>query len=132
MQERFEKMRGHELNQKGFTLLEVLIGLVILAIGLLGITSMQIASVKGNTLSSNVTQAANLAQDKLEYLKDLSYADPNLNPGQYDEGTISGSIFSRKYSIGEDEGDSIKTITVTVQWTDRVKHNLTLTTIRAK
>ena len=121
-----------KLNQKGFTLIEVLIGLVILAIGLLGIASMQISSVKGNIFSSNMTQAANLVQDKLEYLKNLSYSDPNLNAGQYKEGTIPGTTFSRQYNIVEDAGNSIKTITVTVQWTDRVNHNLTLTTIRAK
>jgi type IV pilus assembly protein PilV len=121
------------LNQKGFTLIELLIGLIILAIGLLGIAGMQITSVKGNIFSSSVTQAVNLAQDKLEYLKNLSYTDSQLNPGQYSAeiiSGISGLVFSRYYNIVEDAGDSIKTITVTVQWTDRVTHSITLTTIR--
>ena len=120
------------MNQKGFALIEILIGLVILAIGLLGIAGMQITSVKGNFFSNSMTQAAHLAQDKLEYLKNLSYSDSNLNSGQYNEGMISGTIFSRQYNIVEDAGNSIKTITVTIQWTDRVGHNLTLTSIRAK
>lgn len=119
-------------NESGFSLVEVLIGLVILAIGFLGIASMQIASVKGDIFSSSATQATVLAEDKLEYLKNLSYSDSNLSPGQHNEGAIPDTIFSRRYSIVEDVGNSIKTITVTVQWTDKVSHNFSLTTIRAK
>jgi len=125
-------MKEHKLNQKGFTLIEILIGLLILAIGLLGIAVMQINSVKGGSFGNNMTQASTLAQDKLEYLKNLSYTDSNLNSGQHDEGTISGTIFSRRYNIAEDTGNSMKTITVTVQWTDSASHTVSFQTIRAK
>jgi hypothetical protein len=93
---------------------------------------MQITSTKGGYFSNNVTQATIFAQDKLEYLKNLSYRDSDLSSGQHNEGTISGTIFSRQYAIVEDEGNSMKTITVTVQWTDRGNHNLSFSTIRSK
>ncbi len=54
------------MNKKGFSLIEVLVGLVLLAIGLLAIAGMQITSVRGNFFSSNMTQASVLAQDRLE------------------------------------------------------------------
>ena len=117
---------------EGFTLIEVVIGLVILAIGLLAIAAMQITSTKGGYFSNNVTQATIFAQDKLEYLKNLSYRDSDLSSGQHNEGTISGTIFSRQYTIVEDAGNSMKTITVTVQWTDRGNHNLSFSTIRSR
>jgi len=117
---------------KGFTLIEVATGLIILAIGLLAIAAMQITSTKGGYFSSNVTQATILAQDKLEYLKNLSYSDSNLISGQHNEGTISGTIFSRQHTIVEDTGNSMKTITVAVQWTDRGNHSISFLTIRAK
>ncbi len=107
-------------------------GLVILAIGLLGIASMQVTSIKGGYFSNNVTQATILAQDKLEYLKNLSYSDSNLSSGQHNEGIISGTIFSRVYNVLEDAGNSMKTITVTVSWTDRANHNISFSTIRSK
>jgi len=50
---------------------EVLVGLIILAIGLLGIAAMQITAVKGNTFSNRLTQASYAAQDRLEFLKTL-------------------------------------------------------------
>lgn len=119
-------------KQKGFTLIEVVAGLIILAIGLLGIATMQITSTKGGYFSSNVTQATIFAQDKLEYLKNLSYSDSHLSNGLHNEGTISGTLFSRVVNVVEDAGNSMKTITVTVQWADRGNHRISFSTIRSK
>ena len=125
-------MTKHSKEQRGFTLIEVLVGLIILAVGLLSVAGMQITSIKNYYSSNNMTQATIYAQDKIEYLKNLSYSDSNLSSGQYNEGTISGTIFSRRYNIVEDAGNSMKTITVTVQWTDRSSHTVSFQTIRAK
>ena len=116
----------------GFTLIEVAAGLIILAVGLLAIAAMQIASTKGGYFSSNVTQATIFAQDKFENLRNLSYSDSKLASGEHNEGTMSGTIFSRKYNVVEDAGNSMKTIIVTVQWTDRGNHSISFSTIRSK
>ena len=119
-------------TRKGFTLTEVLIGLVILAVGILAIAAMQITSIKGGSFSSHLTQATFFAQDKLEYLKNLSYSDSNLGGGLHSEGILPGTIFSRQHHIVEDAGNSMKMITVTVQWTDRGNHSISFSTIRSK
>lgn len=119
-------------KQKGFTLIEIVAGLVILTIGLLGIAAMQITSTRGGYFSSNVTRATIFVQDKLEYLKNLSYSDSKLSDGRHDEGTIPGTLFSRAVHVVEDAGNSMKTITVTVEWTDRGHHAISFTTIRSK
>ena len=116
----------------GFTLIEVAAGLIILAIGLLAIAAMQITSTKGGYFSNNVTQATIFVQDKLEYLKGLPYRGSDLSSGEHNEGTMSGTIFSRKYNVVEDAGNSMKTIIVTVQWTDRGNHSISFSTIRSK
>ena len=117
---------------KGFTLAEVLIGLIILSVAILAIAAMQITSVRGGYFSSDLTQATFVAQDKLEYLKNLPYSDSNLSAGLHNEGILPGTIFSRQYDIAEDAGNSMKTITVTLQWTDRGSHTISLSTIRSK
>ena len=119
-------------SRKGFTLTEVLLGFVILAVGILAIAAMQITSTRGGYFSNNVTRATIFAQDKLEYLKNLSYGNSDLSSGQHNEGTISDTIFSRQYTIVEDAGNSMKTISVTVQWTDRGNHSISFSTIRSK
>ena len=53
----------------GFTLLEVMIALVVLAIGLLGLASLQIMAIKGNSYGQQMTVASTLAQSQLEQLR---------------------------------------------------------------
>ena len=127
---RYKVIRKNQGN--GFTLIEVVAGLIILALGLLGIAAMQISSTQGGHSSSNLTQATILAQDKLEYLSNLSYGDSNLSGGQHNEGTLPGTVFSSRYHIDEDAGNPMKMITVTVQWTDRGNHSISFSTIRSK
>jgi len=125
------KLKVH-FGTKGFTLIEVLVGFVIFAVGILAFAAMQITSTKDGYFGSNITQATILAQDKLEYLKSLSYKHSDLSSGQHNEGTISDTIFSRQYTIAEDAGNSIKMISVTVQWADRGDHSISFSSIRAK
>ncbi len=93
---------------------------------------MQITSTKGSTFSSQLTQATFFAQDKLEYLKNVSYSDPYLGGGTHNDGVLPGTGFSRQYHVAEDAGNSMKTITVNVQWEDRGSHTISFSTIRAK
>ena len=116
------------MNKKGFTLIEVLIGLIILAIGILAIAGMQIISIKGNFFSSNVTQATILGQEKLEELKNIPYTSTDLSIGEHNEGTITSTIFSRKYNVAG-LGSSMKTVSVTIEWLDKTNHSISLNTI---
>jgi prepilin-type N-terminal cleavage/methylation domain-containing protein len=58
------------IDQRGLTLLEVLIALFVATIGLLSLSSMQISAIRGNGLSRECTQATFLAQSILERIKD--------------------------------------------------------------
>ena len=71
------------MNKKGFTLIEVLVGLVILAIGLLAIASMQVTSVRGNFFSNYLTQASYAGQERLEFLDSLAYDSVALSQNSY-------------------------------------------------
>jgi len=53
----------HSKKKNGFTLLEVLIAMVILAVGLLGIAALQTTSLKNNQSAYNRSQATLLAYD---------------------------------------------------------------------
>jgi len=53
-------------KESGFTLLELLIALGILAVGLMGIVKMQMHSGFGNMTARNRTAAVNLARSKIE------------------------------------------------------------------
>ncbi len=115
----------------GFTLIEVLVGLVILAIGLLAIAGMQITSVKGNFFSSSLTQASVLAQDRLEILRSLAWGHADLAGGAHNEGTIN-TIFTREYTVAVIPGTTMLDITVTVRWRDDTDHSVSFSTVRSQ
>lgn len=120
------------MNQRGFSLMEVLIGLVVLALGLLSIGGMQLASIRGNHFSSDLTQATVLTQNKLEELKKLPYSDPKLNsPQPAQQITVSGVVYTILYGVTA-PGNWMKLITATVRWTDRGDHRVTLSTIKSR
>ena len=55
--------------QSGFSLIEVLVALIILAIGLLGLASLQMTSLKFNTDAYLRTQATTLAYDVIDRMR---------------------------------------------------------------
>ena len=55
-------------NSRGFSLLEVLLGITIFMIGMLGVTALNISSLKSNTFSGNLSEATSVAASKLEEL----------------------------------------------------------------
>ncbi len=118
-------------GKKGFSLIEVLIALVILAVGILAMGKLQIGSIKGNSFSQEVTQATVLAQTKLEGLRKMPFDDSNLSDGHHDEGALGGSGFSRSYDV-QSTSATLKALTVTVQWTDKIDHSISLSTMKAR
>jgi len=117
-------------RKRGFTLLEVLIGLIILAIGILAITGMQIASIKGTSFSNNLTQASVLAQERLEFLKGLPLNDSRLNTGVY-TNDINLGIFSGTYRT--ERSSNFVTIRYTVSWMENgVPHSVSFSTIKSR
>ena len=115
------------MDKKGFTLIEVMIGL-----GLLAIAGMQLTSVRGNFFSSNLTQASIMAQDRLEALRQVDFGDATLSAGSHDEGTIAGTIFTRRYVVTVVPGTTMLNITVTVNWRDSSDHSIAFATVRAQ
>jgi len=126
-------------EKKGFSLVEVVIGLIFLAIGLLAVAGMQVASVRGNFSSNNVTQATYIAQDRLEFLKNLPFGSTELAAGSHPDGTITNSakgykglVFNRAYVVTDAPSPSRrKTINYSVSWNDGVDHIVTFSTIRS-
>ncbi len=122
---------GLELSEKGFTLIEVMIGILLLAIGLLSIGGMQMTAVKGNFFSHYLTQATYVGQDRLETLNNLPVDSAELQEGQHNDGTveIAGIAFNRSYTVTVD-GDT-RTIVYTISWNDGVNRTISFSTIRS-
>lgn len=65
-------------DQKGFTLLEVLVAIVTLSIGLLAVASMQTTAMLGNTSAMNRSRALGLAEEMVDRIRVNSGDNPNI------------------------------------------------------
>ena len=119
---------------KGFSLLEVLVTLVFLAVGLLALAGLHVTSIRGNSFGHHLSLATVVAQDRLEFLKNLPLNSARLLRGQYDDQQFippgSEISFARRYIVTEE--DSLKTIQYTVGWNDGRDHSVTFTTRRGQ
>jgi type IV pilus assembly protein PilV len=105
-------------KHSGFTLIEVMIALVILATGLLALMTMQIVSIRANAFSSEMTYASMLAQGRLEQIRNMSY--DSIAAGN-DTVPASDATKGTKYDVQTTVADDtpatdMKTVTLTVNW----------------
>ena len=133
-------------EQKGFSLVEVLMGVILLAVGLLALAGLQIASTTGSFKSNNLMQASYIAQDSLETLRSLVSNSDNqieqnlyntlLQPGEYTNNkaagsvAVSGVVYKRRYTVTDDDG--VRVITYVVTWRDNADHSVTYVTRRSQ
>ena len=61
-------------SEQGYTLVEILIAIAILAFGLMAVATMQVTAIKTNATASGISQGMTLAQAKVEELMNLSYS----------------------------------------------------------
>ncbi len=76
-------------NDKGFSILEVMVGLVIFTLGLVLLSSMMMVALEGNKWSDNTTRTVQIIRDKIEHFR-------NLPPAQLISG--SQSLENGKYN----------------------------------
>jgi len=122
----------------GFTMIEVLVAICLLAVALLGMASLTTMVIKGNAYSKARTTAATLAKDKLEELKNTTYANLTSNDTDYAASTgavqtsATGAYYTRAWNI-EDPATNLKNVTVTVTWSwQGSNRNVTLSTMVTK
>jgi len=121
-------------NAEGFTLLEVMITSVILAVGLLGLAALQIVAIKGNSFGQQMSVASTLAQNQLEQLRQIPYTSlSNGSSDGFDTYTdaANGVTYNRVWQAVTDVSHpNWLKLNVTINWTGPTTgSSITLTTI---
>ena len=121
--------------QGGFTLIEILVSITLIAIAILGFTLNTVGVIKGNHSSSNFTAATNLAQDKLEQIKaQTAWVNVNYCPESGEQSLtatgVAGGSYKRCWMVRDSPlGNALKQIDVTVSWHDYSTHAVNVSTL---
>jgi type IV pilus modification protein PilV len=101
-------MKSPYINDKGFSLTELMFAMTILAVGLLAMAQLQIVAMRGTASSRDFSIATNLAKEGVEQTK---------VPGQYHiikqaaGAAISNAIMSDENTTNDDDDKHAPTIT---------------------
>ncbi len=129
---------GPARGRGGFTLLEVLIALTVLAFGMLGLAAMQLYAMGAGREGRNTTQASVIAQDQLEQFMSATWGGMTDTAGAWstaqtvnvDMDTGGGSQTQQAYQLRWRITDSVanwtKNVDVEVSWTEPKRGSQTL------
>jgi prepilin-type N-terminal cleavage/methylation domain-containing protein len=98
-------------NDRGFTLIEVLIAMVVLTVALVSLAELMAITLRLQQLGRNQTSAVRLAQDKIDELMSQNFTAAQLTVGgsltadqanHFDDPTPAGggnSIYKRRWTV---------------------------------
>ena len=110
------------LRSDGFTLIEILITIVMLSISLLALAGLMATTSRNTSLGGHLTEAATFAQDRLEELRVSLWA--NILTGADTRTGSTGIVYNRNWNVVE--SGTLKTVTITITWNDRINHSFSL------
>ena len=119
---RIKNLQNTFNKNNGFSLIELLIAMSVMALGMLAAASMQYSAVRNNTTGNTSTQATMLAKATMEMLKNQDIDSTALAVGDYVDATRvdangnPGGIYDRNWRV-DPLGASSRRISVTVEWT---------------
>lgn len=126
-------------NERGFTIVEVLVATVILVIGLVAMAELMAITLRMQMLGKNETAAIRLVQSKIDELVAVTFTSASVAVGgslttdvaAYNDAPVSG--YKRRWQIAAIAGETrVRTLTVTVIPTNadrRTNAQIQLTTI---
>jgi len=82
-------------------------------------------TTQNNSFGSHMTEAATFAQDKLEELRVAPWA--SVVTGAPTQVTGSTGIgYTRSWNVVTNADGTLRTVTITINWNDRVDHSIQL------
>ena len=126
-----DRKPGNSRNERGATIIELLVALVVMAIGILAVSQLFPAGTRGQQKDKMMTAATLFAQEKVETLRGLDWNDANLTVGTHGPDSVGTSNqYAVSYVVATlpSPMEQVKRVDVTVNYTFLTQRSVTATT----
>ncbi len=125
MNSRIKDIRGVAMNSsmrsKGFSMVEVLIALLILAVALLALAGLMVTTTRHSSFGGHMTEASTFAQDKLEQLRISPWAGVATGNDAIQGST--GINYTRNWTVTPNTDGNQRWVRIEIAWTDPTKNS---------
>jgi prepilin-type N-terminal cleavage/methylation domain-containing protein len=112
-------------NQRGFTLIEALVAMMVATVGLMAMAELMAVTIRMQQLGRNATSASRLVQDKIDELNTVGFAAASMSCGgsltapdanHRDTPVNANGDYTRRWLVeaGPDASPSLRKVTVKV------------------
>ncbi|HWP66294.1 MAG TPA: hypothetical protein VNO26_10315 [Candidatus Limnocylindria bacterium] len=121
--------------QRGFSLVEALASATLLATTMMALSITSISLARGTKTADSFAAATALATEQLEIIRAMPVGSAAHAPGNYASpgnpltaDGLPGGKYTRTWRVSANDvpANGIRTVTVTVSWTDHEPHSLDL------
>ncbi len=109
------------MRSKGFSLVEVLIALLILAISLLALAGLMVTTTRNSSFGGHMTEASTFAQDKLEQLRVSPWG--GVATGNDTALGSTGLTYTRNWTVTPNTDGNQRWVSISINWTDPTKNS---------
>ena len=126
---------GARRRQRGFSLVEAIAAASLLAAAMMALNMTSISLARGTKTADSYSAATALATEELEIIRAMPVGSAGHAPGNYASANNpltadgqAGGRYTRTWTVSGNNSPSagLRTVTVTVAWTDGAPHSLQL------
>jgi Tfp pilus assembly protein PilV len=130
------RMKGRD--EGGYSLIELVVSILMFALGFIGVMKMQQQAIMGNGFSNQMSNALSIADTQAETLRGLLLTDANMTVGYHAGTAISprqGVTYTLSWTVSNTALGAAVTarqVIIRVDWTEKgLPHHVDMTMFRS-
>lgn len=129
-------MKGRD--ERGYSLIELVVSILMFALGFIGVMKMQQQAIMGNGFSMQMGNALSIADTQSEVLRGLPLTEPEMTLGAHAGGALTalqGVTYTLSWDVNTTSlGAAVnaREVDIRVRWTEKgLDHQITMNMFRS-